>query len=97
MVSCLGCPAYHGIDASPQFAGQGLGHCFATGRPAYPTDILQNILQKGWVQRKNLGLLAKIFPQLGHLPSGEGSNVADRLGQQQIGLGRLQRCQVGVI
>ena len=97
MVCSLGCPACHSIDASLQITGQGFGRFFPTGRSAYPADILQNILQKGRVQRKNLGLLAKIFPQLGNLPSGEGSNVADGLGEEQIGLGRLQRRQVCVV
>ena len=55
-------------------------HVLSPGGQSNPANIIQNVPEVLWVQRYYLGLFVKDLAKLGHLPSRQGSNVADRLG-----------------
>ncbi len=79
-----------GVDAGLKLGNQGLGLLLGTGGEPDAADVFEDVVDVGGGEGYDVGGLIEKIAELGHLPSGEGSNLADGLGEQQIGLGGLQ-------
>jgi len=96
----MGCgigPAGHRVDTALQFSNQRFGPLFYSSSPAYPTDVFQHVAEMVGCQREDFGRLVKHGTQLGHLPSRNGSNLADGLSQEQVRFRRRQDLLINLV
>jgi thioesterase domain-containing protein len=83
-------PLYHGVDTSLHPVGNFLGDPFRAGGLPYLADVVYHVAQQLRVQGQDFRLLGKVNAYLGNLPRRDGSNLADRLSNQQVRLGGLE-------
>jgi hypothetical protein len=93
----LSCPLTYRIDAFLHLGRNRISQVFSPSSPAHSPDTFQNITKQLGVQGEDLRVFTKSHSQLSHLPSGQGSKVADGLGQQNIWVRRLQCRFIGDI